>query len=209
MNIQIITRPAAPLLALLASLLLPETAHGFYNASTGKWLSRDPIAERGGVSLYVFSRNEPVDRLDALGETCVNPCAQFNKPEGLAGAVICCEGDMYLCVWGPFPGITNPKAAGVITNCLLDHENSHAYDVKPCDKCRKGIYRPDYKRRHMNDSSECKAWTAEFNCLTSRLTDCGDDSDCRLQVMSWANEVYRTIRTMRKCPAPRPPPWWK
>jgi hypothetical protein len=33
------------LLALLAGRL---PVHAFYNATTGRWLSRDPIAERGG-----------------------------------------------------------------------------------------------------------------------------------------------------------------
>lgn len=33
----------------------------------GRWLTRDPIGERGGINLYVFSRNSPIDLLDAYG----------------------------------------------------------------------------------------------------------------------------------------------
>ena len=174
-----------------------ETELAYYgyrycSASTGRWLSRDLIEERGGVSIYVFSRNQPVGMIDALGKECVDPCAQFLRTDkNLTGAVICCEGRKYLCVWGPFPGITNSKAAGVVEKCLLDHENSHAYDVKDCSKCRKDIYRPGFKWWHSQPASECKAWTAEYNCLLSRLVDCGSDSGCRLEVMGWANNVYR------------------
>ena len=38
-----------------------------YNPSTGRWLSRDPIGERGGVNLYGFVGNAPLDNQDALG----------------------------------------------------------------------------------------------------------------------------------------------
>jgi len=30
-----------------------------YDAKLGRWPSRDPIQERGGVNLYAFARNEP------------------------------------------------------------------------------------------------------------------------------------------------------
>ena len=182
----------------------------YYNPSTGRWLSTDPIAERGGVSLYVLLGNAPIDKIDALGEKCVNPCAQFNRPEGIAGAVICCEGDMYLCVWGPFPGITDAKASAIVEKCLLNHEDVHAYDVKACDKCRKDIYRPDWKRRHIQPSSECRAWTEEYNCLISSIKDCGTDKSCRLQIMNWVNELYRGFRKGAHpgCPVPPAPPWW-
>ena len=39
----------------------------YYNPSTGRWLSRDPIAEDGGVNLYGFSANTPIDAVDVLG----------------------------------------------------------------------------------------------------------------------------------------------
>jgi RHS repeat-associated protein len=39
----------------------------FYNPETGRWLNRDPIEERGGINLYGFVTNNPVDRFDFLG----------------------------------------------------------------------------------------------------------------------------------------------
>ncbi len=39
----------------------------YYNASTGRWVSRDPIEEEGGVSLYGFIRNEPISWIDSYG----------------------------------------------------------------------------------------------------------------------------------------------
>jgi RHS repeat-associated protein len=39
----------------------------YYNPSTGRWLSRDPIEERGGLSLYGVVENDTVNHIDRLG----------------------------------------------------------------------------------------------------------------------------------------------
>jgi RHS repeat-associated protein len=39
----------------------------YYNPSTGRWLSRDPIEERGGGNLYGFVANLPTGAIDPLG----------------------------------------------------------------------------------------------------------------------------------------------
>jgi RHS repeat-associated protein len=45
------------------------TYYGFryYDAETGRWPSRDPIGERGGLNLYGFVGNNPVDNWDYIG----------------------------------------------------------------------------------------------------------------------------------------------
>jgi len=42
-------------------------ALSFYSPATGKWLSRDGIAEKGGPNLDGFAANDPVDSCDFLG----------------------------------------------------------------------------------------------------------------------------------------------
>jgi RHS repeat-associated protein len=39
----------------------------YYGAETGRWLSRDPIGERGGLNVYGFVQNDPIGRVDPLG----------------------------------------------------------------------------------------------------------------------------------------------
>jgi len=51
-------------------------AQAFYNPSTGRWLSRDPIGEEGGGNLYGAIENDPVNSIDPLGEST------FNIPAG-------------------------------------------------------------------------------------------------------------------------------
>ncbi len=39
----------------------------YYNPAAGRWISRDPIGERGGVNLYGFSENDPISKYDVFG----------------------------------------------------------------------------------------------------------------------------------------------
>jgi RHS repeat-associated protein len=39
----------------------------YYNASTGRWLSRDPLGARAGANLYAFVKNSPVSSVDRFG----------------------------------------------------------------------------------------------------------------------------------------------
>jgi len=38
-----------------------------YDPNTGRWLSRDPIAEKGGINLYDYVGNDPINLNDPLG----------------------------------------------------------------------------------------------------------------------------------------------
>ncbi|MGI6496213.1 MAG: RHS repeat-associated core domain-containing protein [Kiritimatiellia bacterium] len=40
----------------------------WYSPGMGRWMSRDPIGERGGLNLHVFLLNKVVNHIDALGQ---------------------------------------------------------------------------------------------------------------------------------------------
>ena len=44
----------------------------YYNPSTGRWLSRDPIGERGGANLLGLNKNDPCNAVDNLGLSSVD-----------------------------------------------------------------------------------------------------------------------------------------
>ena len=52
----------------------------YYDPLTGRWLSRDPIGEAGGVNLYGFVGNDPGDRIDPWG---LQLYEQLYRPTGL------------------------------------------------------------------------------------------------------------------------------
>jgi RHS repeat-associated protein len=43
----------------------------YYDPVTGRWPSRDPIQEKGGLNLYRFVGNDGINRLDILGERVI------------------------------------------------------------------------------------------------------------------------------------------
>jgi hypothetical protein len=70
----------------------------FYNPDTARWLTRDPIEEDGGLNLYEYCGNEPVDHVDALGLSildyleCVGNCIGDTNKElkALAANALSC-----------------------------------------------------------------------------------------------------------------------
>jgi RHS repeat-associated protein len=56
----------------MAALLgLLQNASGYYNPATGRWLSRDPLEEEGGMNLYASCGNDTVNQADQLGENFI------------------------------------------------------------------------------------------------------------------------------------------
>jgi hypothetical protein len=55
------------LVVLLPILLSTRMALAFYCPSTGTWPNRDPMQEQGGLNLYGFVADDPLDKVDRLG----------------------------------------------------------------------------------------------------------------------------------------------
>ena len=45
----------------------------FYDPATQRWPNRDPIEEEGGINLYAYVNNSPIDWIDDLGERAIRP----------------------------------------------------------------------------------------------------------------------------------------
>jgi len=64
----------------------------YYDPKTGRWLSRDPIEERGGINLYGFVGNSPIQRIDLFGlappgKGCPKPQKKPRPPKEKGGVV--------------------------------------------------------------------------------------------------------------------------
>lgn len=56
-----------PSLLLTVFILAANSLYGFYDPSTGRFLSRDPSGESGGLNLYAYCNNDPVNNIEYLG----------------------------------------------------------------------------------------------------------------------------------------------
>jgi RHS repeat-associated protein len=96
------------------------TQYRAYNTGLGRWLSRDPAGEMGGLNLYAYVGNTPTTKVDPLGLGCQDPefpscidnypdcVAWCNQCKGTDWASIAwrldCEKRCFLSFgWGPPP----------------------------------------------------------------------------------------------------------
>ena len=89
------------------------SGYRYYNADTGRWISRDPIGIRGGPNLYSFVANCPQHSIDPVGqEACtitilaghmkeVLPQIRDGREDPGCGGrigVVCCKPGMAQCL---------------------------------------------------------------------------------------------------------------
>jgi hypothetical protein len=67
--------------------LLPHCGQALYNPSTGRWLSRDPIQESGGINLYAFLNNAPIFAVDPFGH-CGCKCLRVHVTYDPGGEIM-------------------------------------------------------------------------------------------------------------------------
>ncbi|MEW6296038.1 MAG: RHS repeat-associated core domain-containing protein [Candidatus Diapherotrites archaeon] len=75
----------------------------FYVPALGRWLTRDPLGEAGGINLYGFTGNNPINSIDPWGLTFDGPGWDIPEPRRFPGF-----NDPYLCRYPPGPG-SNPE----------------------------------------------------------------------------------------------------
>jgi RHS repeat-associated protein len=62
----------------------------YYNPNTGRWLSRDPIEERGGANFYCFVHNNALDDVDAFGLMRFREIVKLMDELNAHGPQACC-----------------------------------------------------------------------------------------------------------------------
>ena len=91
----------------------------YYSPALGRWLSRDPIEEKGGLNLYGFVNNDPVNGYDVLGmwgnnlhEVLTRRWALRKHYPYRAAKIIAKANDAVDGSWGGFVGETAPVPWG-------------------------------------------------------------------------------------------------
>ena len=74
---------------------LAYAAVAFYNPQMGRWMTRDPIEEKGGENLYAFCANNPVSRIDPNGMYTLGDAEDSLSQRGVVRDVRTWHGDEY------------------------------------------------------------------------------------------------------------------
>lgn len=69
------------LLALVHLVFLTNSAKAHYDPNIGRWLSRDPIMENGGINLYGMCDNNLISRYDLMGAMPVEEPDYQDNPQ--------------------------------------------------------------------------------------------------------------------------------
>lgn len=189
------TRYVKLMLVVLLGLMASQDALAFYNSSTGRWLSRDPIEEKGGLNLNAFVSNIPVNTIDSLGKiagggsmqmNCRQPCEDFKRkryadmePGDLpSGAIVCCGGVKFICSWGADKE-TNQQAREIAKRCLRSHERVHLPSVVCDEGCAAG---PTPVRWKNSGKAACEEEVMGYEtgkaCFEAALAECGHNQEC-------------------------------
>ena len=93
----------------------------YYTPELGKWISRDPIGEKGGRNLFAFCRNSPNMKVDMFGLHCRDCASEFeacmdNADSDLSdcrNAVADQARDLYNSLWDSAESLYNDTMKGV------------------------------------------------------------------------------------------------
>jgi len=90
--------------------------HRYYDAGTGRFLTRDPLGYGGGINLYGFTGNNPVNESDPFGLDWLDNASNFSYGAGgIISGGLTNKVDHWLAVDGGIDRSSKAYHAGVIT----------------------------------------------------------------------------------------------
>ena len=198
------------MLTAVIMILCAQTGWAYYNPSSGRWLSRDPIEEEGGENLYSLVGNSPVDYYDELG-LAENSWRWNDGGEGSLVPAEPEEGGTRVLIWEGTARVQRcidqngweitTAGIGVLTwfysnQTVKQHEKRHVTD-------RTSLWN-DYKIHALSFENRCFCKKAQADCLAgvihgkmSQLYRLKGD----LAAASWDCQDYPqgTLRQKQRC----------
>jgi RHS repeat-associated protein len=105
----------------------------YLDPNTGRWVSRDPIEEQGGVNLYSFVSNDGLNSSDYLGKatqrTTKAMFAQLTDKIGVAIIVRCCKNYDFIPIESFVHEIGEPWVFSVFVNKEIPDTNEAFYAI--------------------------------------------------------------------------------
>lgn len=183
--------------------------HRFYDRSTGRFLTRDPIGYNGGVNLYNYTGNNPVNNTDPEGTQAVAPPVVTVGPGGIIGAGVLAGVDLYNYMHGgrpgPFTGVGDglgsilfPPTMEMPGGSKSDEDTDYEKYKALCDEPVQGKNYCDTLRLNIERLERCisarEAWDKKYNP--------GKHDD---QIDQKKRELNNKKKQYRRCPQEKCP----
>ncbi|MCB1131812.1 MAG: hypothetical protein KDN05_11825 [Verrucomicrobiae bacterium] len=152
---------APPVPGFVRASRLYYYGYRYYHPDLGRWLSRDPIGEEGGMNLYGFVGNSPPIHKDAYGayafslSTCLNSCDSRDWGRNALGRSKCRQACRDLAdahrEANESPPIPPYDVDNCISRCKSKNWGRNALGRSKCiQRCR-----DSGKHRNRNQHNEC------------------------------------------------------
>ena len=140
----------------------------YYDPETGRFMNEDPIGISGGLNLYSYVKNSPINLTDATGLQRQKP----KRPEVDPNAVffVCCKkGQLAICENNLGQNVPSDQS---VTSCLYEHEDKHLQDFR--NDCPAGTKNfcadkpnnwPVVVDKSDQPNVECRGYCQEMTCL--------------------------------------------
>jgi RHS repeat-associated protein len=104
----------------------------YYNASTGRWISRDPSGERGGLNSHDFVSNDGINKWDKLGLKCCL-LTWYPTKDQWGHSALQCDGNLYISAWPVGNGTLLSPPSTVLWHAPRDDLDSDIGEGRPPD----------------------------------------------------------------------------
>jgi RHS repeat-associated protein len=174
----------------------------WYDSATQRWVSRDPIMERGGINLYVFVGQDPASVVDPHGlgygnpvpPVAIQPLPPIKQPEPRPHPP---PTAWNLPLWPPAkPFPSHPASLDKDTGISSTSGNGLVMcPAKPLNPCTPGITPPTPSRPSK------RTVVRDCPCTGKQVLPCTEHEECVIQSMAPSGPVG-AMKTVYDCPCP-------
>jgi RHS repeat-associated protein len=168
-----------------------DYGYRYMDPLTGRWPSRDPIEEEGGLNLYGFVGNDGLNQIDVLGMKIESSCPLSKKLDALGVAYT--EKHYPLGVYKYSKGsVTTKDTDSEIISTMIAHEATFGFKGDTSEGCYAKLMAHVKLRKDLIDKADN---VSNANFGTTEVRNSGPYSDQTFACAQAITEIYKGTKT--------------